>query len=125
MVQLVVDNSKSKTGKHVIRTLLYKIDDNIHEEKKFDSKIRPTYNVGEAYLANIPPKGIYVYITLIRNIYNKVKGKIIVISDGNIVLVLNYRKLKIKRVNGDSKFYEHVKRILDQVKIPVKRTNLK
>lgn len=125
MVQLVIDNSKSKSGKHVIRTLLYKIDNNIHEEKKFSSKVRPTYTVGEAYLTDIPSKGIYVYITLIKNIYNKVKGKIIVINEGNIVLVLNYRKLKIKKINGDSQFYEHVKRVLDQVKIPVKRANLK
>jgi len=125
MVQLVIDNSKSKSGKHAIRTLLYKIDNNIYEEKKFSSKIRPTYTLGDAYLVDISSKGIYVYITLIKNIYNKVKGKIIVINDGNIVLVLNYRKLKIKKINGDSRFYEYVKRILDQVKIPVKRTNLK
>ncbi len=125
MVQLVIDNSKSKSSKHAIRTLLYRIDKDAYEEKKFNSKVKPTYSIGEAYLADIPSKGMYIYIMLTKNIYNKVKGKIIVINDGNIVLVLNYRKLKIKKVNGDPKFYEHVKKILDQVKIPVKRVNLK
>ncbi|MCI2414954.1 MAG: hypothetical protein MPF33_06890 [Candidatus Aramenus sp.] len=125
MVQLLLDNSKSRSGKHVMRTVLFKIDGVIEEVTSTGIEVTPTYKVGKAFMVDLPSKGIFVYVILIRNVYNRVRGKILVIKDGNPVLVLNYRKLKIKRVNGDPSFYEYVKKVIEQTKIPVKRVNLK
>lgn len=125
MVILYVDNSKSKTGKHAIRTLLYEIrDSKFIEIKDVGKDVKPTYSIGNAKVVDVN-KGLFVYIRLIKNINNRVYGKILVIKDNSIVLELNYRKLKIKRVRGDKSFYEKVKEILDSLKIPVKKTNLK
>ncbi|MBW9140321.1 MAG: hypothetical protein K1T65_01170 [Candidatus Aramenus sp.] len=125
MVRLLLDNSKSRSGKHVMRTVLFKVDGVIEEVTPKGIEVTPTYKVGKAFMVDLPSKGIFVYVTLIRNIYSRVRGKILVIKDGNPVLVLNYRKLKIKRVNGDPSFYEYVKKVIEQTKIPVKRVNLK
>lgn len=125
MVILYVDNSKSKTGKHAVRTLIYEIrDSKIIEVKDSGKEVKPTYSVGSAKLLDVT-KGSFVYIRLVKNIHNKVFGKILVIKDNNIVLELNYRKLKIKRVRGDPIYYDKVKEILDLLKIPVKKVNLK
>lgn len=125
MVILYIDNSKSKSGKHAIRSLLYEIKESkITEVKDRGKEVKPTYTIGDARIIEVT-KGLFVYIRLIKNINNKVFGKILVIKDNNIILELNYRKLKIKKVKGDETFYDKVKEILDSLKIPVKKTNLK
>ncbi|AWR97756.1 hypothetical protein DFR86_09495 [Acidianus sulfidivorans JP7] len=125
MVMLYIDNSKSKSGKHAIRSLLFEVKDSkIIEVKMEGRQVKSIYKLGEARVVEVN-KGTFIYLRLIKNIYNKISGKIIVIKDNNIVLELNYRKLKIKRVNGDQSFYDKVKSVLDSLKIPVKKVNLK
>ncbi|WP_236748951.1 hypothetical protein [Acidianus manzaensis] len=122
---LYIDNSKSKSGKHAIRSLLFEIKDSkVIEVKSGGRQVKPIYNIGDAKVIDVD-KGLFIYLRFIKNIYNRINGKILVIKDNNIVLELNYRKLKIKRVNGDGSFYEKVKVVLDSLKIPVKKVNLK
>jgi len=128
---LNIENSKSKTSKHAIRTLLFRIID--IENNKFEqveqfnilSKTKPTYSVGESINIKLDKNNLYVYLRFLKNLRNKVYGRILVIDRGNIVLELKYRKLKIKRISGDPKYYIYVKNILDHLKIPIKRVNLK
>lgn len=126
MVQLYVENSKSKTGKHAIRTLLYKVVDGKFVETRSEGrKVTPIYKVGEARIVDINDNGTYIYVKLVKNIYNKIFGEILVIDNNSIVLKLKYRKLKIKKVEGDEKYFDKVKQLFEQLKIPIKRVNLK
>ncbi|AAK41181.1 hypothetical protein SULI_09610 [Saccharolobus solfataricus] len=125
-MEVLLENSKSKKGKHVVRTFLFKVDSNgsIQQIELPGKPVRPTYKVGEAKIVNIPNKGVYVYLFLLRNIYGRVMGRIIVINDGKTVLVMKYRKLKLKLIDGDDKHVVIVKRIFEQLKIPVKKINI-
>ncbi|EHP68396.1 hypothetical protein MetMK1DRAFT_00028280 [Metallosphaera yellowstonensis MK1] len=125
MVELVLERSKSLTGKHAVRTFLFKWDGKPIEVKFTGTKIPPTYKNGESYLLALKEKGSFVYIRLLMNLRGRVKGKIMVIKDGNIALELSYRKLKIKRVSGDPALFELVKPIIEMLKIPTKKVNLR
>lgn len=125
-MKVLLENSRSRKNKHVLRTFLFKVDVNgVIQQIELPGKVvRPTYKVGEAKIVNIPNKGTYVYLFLLRNLYGRVIGRIIVINDGKIVLVMKYRKLKLKLIDGDDKYVTIVKRISEQLKIPVKKINI-
>ncbi|QXJ29701.1 hypothetical protein [Saccharolobus shibatae] len=125
-MEVLLENSKSKKNKHVLRTFLFKVDVNgaIQQIELPGKSVRPTYKVGEAKIVNIPNKGTYVYLFLLRNLYGRVIGRIIVINDGKIVLIMKYRKLKLKLIDGDDKYVTIIKRIFEQIKIPVKKINI-
>ncbi|BDC19866.1 hypothetical protein [Acidianus sp. HS-5] len=126
MVQLYVENSKSRSGKHAIRTLLYKVvNGKLIEVKDEGNKVQSIYKVGEAKIIDIHDPGTYIYVRLVKNIYNRILGEVLVIDDGYISLKLKYRKLKIKRIEGDTKYYDNVKVLFETLKIPIKRANLK
>ncbi|MEM0363738.1 MAG: hypothetical protein QXV69_00690 [Sulfolobaceae archaeon] len=129
---LNIENSKSKTSKHAIRTLLFRVIDSkncsFEQVEKFNivSRLKPTYSIGESINITLDKNNLYIYLRFIKNIKNKVYGQIIVIDQGKIVLQLKYRKLKIKRISGDARYYEEcVKNVLYSLKIPIKRVNLK
>ncbi|BFI74198.1 hypothetical protein [Sulfurisphaera ohwakuensis] len=127
-MEVYLENSKSKSGKHAIRTLIYVIEgENFYEFKSFKTKkkLQGIYKVGEAQLIDLPSDKTFVYIYLIKNIKNRVKGKVIVYDNGQISLVMNYRKLKLKLVKGDKKYAEIIKKIFDKLNIPIKNMNLK
>jgi len=127
-MELYVENSKSKSGKHAIRTLIYLIEgNNIIEYKRFKikKKIKGIYSVGEAEIIDLPNDKTFVYITLVKTIKNQVKGKVIVYSKGEEKLRMNYRKLKLKLISGDKSYAELVKTIFERLNIPIKRINLK
>ncbi|QXJ36062.1 hypothetical protein [Saccharolobus shibatae] len=125
-MEVLLENSKSKKNKHILRTFLFKVDVNgaIQQIELPGKSVRPTYKVGEAKIVNIPNKGTYVYLFLLRNLYGRVIGRIIVINDGKIVLIMKYRKLKLKLIDGDDKYVTIIKRIFEQIKIPVKKINI-
>ncbi|WP_081801215.1 hypothetical protein [Candidatus Acidianus copahuensis] len=125
MVELYVENSKSKSGKHAIRTIIYKVDDRPMELKPSGKSVISTYKFGQAEMVTIKDKGTIVYIRLVKNIKNRVTGRIVVINNDNTVLTLKYRKMKLKRTSGDPSFYDKVKAVFDLLKVPVKRVNLK
>jgi hypothetical protein len=127
-MEVSLENSSSKTGKHAIRSLIFAIEgNNIKEFKEYKilKKEKGTYNKGEKLVISIPDKGTFVHLIFVKNIYNKVKGKVYVYKDGKVVLELNYRKLKLKAVRGDTTYAEYVKSVFEMLKIPLKRVNLK
>ncbi|AWS00687.1 hypothetical protein [Metallosphaera hakonensis] len=124
-MELILEQSKSKTGKHAIRSLLFKWDNEIKQLNPKGSKVLPIYREGEASAVNLREKGIFVYARFVRNLKGKVRGRVMVIKDGVVSLEMNYRKLKLKRISGDPALYSYVKAVMDYLKIPVKRTNLK
>ncbi|BCU71212.1 hypothetical protein [Stygiolobus caldivivus] len=127
-MEVYLENSKSKTGKHAIRTLIFEVKNNeLVEFKNFQvkNKLPPTYRVGEKDVIVVPDKGIFIHLVFIKNIKNKVRGKVKVYKDGHIVSEMNYRKLKLKLVNGDQSYIEQVKALFEKLKIPVKGVNTK
>ncbi|BFH74280.1 hypothetical protein SJAV_22240 [Sulfurisphaera javensis] len=126
-MEVYLENSKSKSGKHAIRTLIFVVDNNnIYEYKPTKvRKVNGIYKVGEAGIIDLPNDKTFVYIYLIKNLQNKVKGKVIVYSGGEPKLIMNYRKLKLKLIKGDKNYSEIVKKIFDKLNIPVKKINLK
>ncbi|MEM4024822.1 MAG: hypothetical protein QXL70_02095 [Metallosphaera sp.] len=125
MVELVLEQSKSKSGKHAVRSLLYKWDNGLKQVNLKGTNISTLYKEGEGKLVNLREKGIFVYARFLKNLKGKVRGKILVIKDGTISLELNYRKLKLKRVSGDPQLYDYVKQLVATLNIPVKKVNLK
>ncbi|MEM0169046.1 MAG: hypothetical protein QXK75_04570, partial [Metallosphaera sp.] len=111
MVELVLEQSKSKSGKHAVRSLLYKWDNGLKQVNLKGTNIPTLYKEGEGKLVNLREKGIFVYARFLKNLKGKVRGKILVIKDGTISLELNYRKLKLKRVSGDPQLYDYVKQL--------------
>lgn len=125
MVELVLERSKSVTGKHAVRTFLFKSENGPKEVKFSGTKVAPTYKNGESYVVALKDKGTFVYIRLIMNFKGRVKGKVMIIRDGTVALELNYRKLKLKRVSGDPALFDLAKPVIDALKIPVKKVNLR
>ncbi len=75
--QIVLDNSKSKSGKHAIRSFLFQVDSNLIVDISSSpgDEVPPTYKVGESRLVEIP-KGhvVYLYLVKKRERYGKGKG---------------------------------------------------
>lgn len=127
-MEIYVENSKSKSGKHAIRTLIFLVENNnVTEFKQFKikKKIQGIYRLGEAEIIDLPDNKTFVYITLVKNLKNMVKGKVVVYSNGDAKMIMNYRKLKLKLISGDKQYAEVVKLIFERLNIPVKKINLK
>ncbi|AHC51687.1 hypothetical protein SUSAZ_06850 [Sulfolobus acidocaldarius SUSAZ] len=127
-MEVYLENSSSKSGKHAIRTLLFKVEgENIVEVKeiKVKSKLNPVYKNGTRQLVIIPDKGTFIQLMFIKNVYGRVKGKAYVYNDGRTVLEMNYRKLKLKIVSGNPAYADYVRKIFEKLKIPIKRVNVK
>jgi hypothetical protein len=66
-----------------------------------------------------------VYVYLVKNLRNHVKGYIEVYSnDGRLLYRAVYRKLKLRRGTGDPSYAWAVRRVADYLKLYVKNTNL-
>ncbi|TRM99629.1 hypothetical protein DJ527_08395, partial [Sulfolobus sp. F1] len=88
-MDILVENSKSRSGKHAIRTLIFKIEkESISQLELSGKKVSPTYVVGDAKIVNLPNKGTFVYVHLLKNIQDRVVGKVIVYEDGRVVLIM-------------------------------------
>ncbi len=126
LTHVILDNSKSKTGKHAVRSFLFQVDSNLIVDLSTTSGkgVSPLYKVGESKMIEVP-KGTVVYLTLIKNVSGKVRGRVVELKDNKVVLIMNYRKLKLKRVKGDSNAVEPVKKVFDYLKVPVKKINLR
>jgi hypothetical protein len=124
------EKSKSISGKHrVYHNVFFVTEESIVEAKEHRRiKIEPTYKKGEAYELHIkPPEKNSTYVAEIRLVQNprkKVQGWIRVYDwQGNTKLVVVYRKLKIRRSRGDPALEWVVRKLVDHLKIPVKRYN--
>lgn len=126
-MELLFENSESKTGLHKIRTVILRFDEKgFSEVKEFVNykQVKPTYKNGEAKIVTLPKKGFFIYIRLIRNYKGQVVGNIKVFNNDVEVVSCKYRKLKVIRVYGEKKYCEIVKSCLEFLKIPVKRFNV-
>ncbi|MCQ4384872.1 MAG: hypothetical protein RXR13_02200 [Sulfolobaceae archaeon] len=125
-MELILENSRSKTNKHAIRTLIFQYQNgNIVEYKDYKviEKVRPTYVVGEALRIRIPDKGTFVFMRFVKNLYGRVVGRILVLEDGKVVSELKYRKLKLYTLYGKRQHVEIVRTIFQNLKIELKRVN--
>ncbi|BBD72714.1 hypothetical protein HS1genome_1103 [Sulfodiicoccus acidiphilus] len=124
-MELLLENSKSKSGKHAARALALEVrQDSLVEVNAQGKKAKPTYSVGEAMTIDVSKvRGTVVYMRFVRNLKKKVEGEVVVIRENNVLLKMKYRKLKLKRVEGDSSYVELVKRAMEQLKVPVKKVN--
>ena len=125
-MELILENSRSKTNKHAIRTLIFQYrNGNIVEYKDYKviEKVRPTYVVGEALRIRIPDKGTFVFMRFVKNLYGRVIGRILVLEDGKVVSELKYRKLKLYTLYGKRQHVEIVRTIFQNLKIELKRVN--
>ncbi len=129
-VEVRLEKSKSRRGKHAVRDLALIVyeDCRIVEPKiKHRIKVKPIYARGEAWLVKVHiPEGAYlVHMHFIRNLRGHVKGVIRVMnSEGVEVLKVVYRKLKIRKSSGDSSYAWVVEKVVNHLKLPVKRFNV-
>ena len=125
-MELILENCKSKTGKHAIATRLYKYDNGrfieVNDYKVLE-KLKPTYVVGEALKVEVPSKGIYVLLRFIRNIKGEYSGRVFVYEDGVLATEIKYRKLKLFTIYGYKRHVEIVRKLMEELRITVKRVN--
>ena len=131
MIILRMEKSKSRTGKHAIRTLAFYVTSDgrvLPARPRSLQPVKPIYRVGEAYDAWFEPPpddGYLVYVYLIRNLRGHVKGHIEVYSrDAELLYRAVYRKLKLRRSRGDPSYAWVVRRVAEHLGLPVKNTNL-
>jgi len=133
--EYVLENSKSRSGKHKLSTILYIYDrekgltsvakalDIIVEKKS----VKPTYSRGEAYAVKLKlGKGDYViYGWFVKNFLGKVKGYISIYSyKGELVYRAKYYDGVLRRSVGNPVNAWLVRLFIDKTKIPVKETYL-
>jgi len=130
MVNVRIEMSKSRSGKHAIRDLVLLVSekgDIIEPKPRHLLEVKPTYSRGTAYIASIDvPKGWYlVYIHLVKNLRGHVKGYIEVYSsEAEMLYRAVYRKLKLRFSKGNPYYAWIVRRVVEYLKLPVKRYNL-
>lgn len=130
-MEFIIEKTSSKTGLHKKTKRVYIVNKNgqVREYEPIKrTVIKGTYKKGEAYKTDLPlisKDEVIIYLDFTLNIKKHVKGKIYVYDrDGNLKLVLNYEKLKIRRSRGDRSYVWAVKFLIEKLNIPVKRINL-
>ncbi len=128
-MELVEERSFSRSGKHAMRRLVLVVSkDGVREPEARRVRTKPLYARGEAYLLRDVSVGEGEYLvqaSFVRNLRGHVKGTIEVYTgDGALVYRAVYRKLKIRRSMGDPKYAWVVQRVVEHLKLPVKRMNL-
>lgn len=130
MIVLRIEKSRSETGKHAIRTLVFIVSDTgeIREAKPRQlNRVKPVYSRGEAYEASfdVPFNWLLVYIWLVKNLRGHVKGFFEVYSrDAELLYRAVYKRLKLRRSRGDPRYAWIVRLVASHLNIPVKNTNL-
>jgi hypothetical protein len=130
-LKLLVESTKSRRGKHLARSIALVVRSNGKiEVPKIVERAKGTYAKGEAgYVSVKLNRGdVVVWLKLIKNFLNKVSGVIVVYNDeGEEVLRLVYRKLKIRRSKGDPRYWNVVERVLKLLKLEdkIRKVNLK
>jgi len=90
-------------------------------------KVNPTYVVGEAYELELGAvKGLVIHLRFVKNLRNEVKGYVEVIDrDGRVLLRVKYVDGLIRRSCGDSQYFDYVEKMLNYLRIPYGRLNLR
>ncbi|BES81406.1 hypothetical protein [Pyrodictium abyssi] len=130
MLNVRIEMSKSRSGKHAVRSLALLVSENgeiVEPRPRITQKEKPLYSRGSAYTASIAvPQGWYlVYVYLVKNLRGHVKGFIEVYSpDAQLLYRAVYRKLKLRYSYGDPRYAWIVQKVVDYLKLPVKNMNL-
>mgnify|MGYP001772541756 CR=1 FL=1 len=126
-LNLYEERSRSRRNLHFRRRIAYIIcGDQILEPTGDRISIKPLYAVGEAYLIKARvPEGCYAaQIDLVMNPRKRVKGYIYIYDHrGNTLLKMNYKKLKFRLSQGDSRYRDLFLRLIAFLKIPYKNIN--
>jgi hypothetical protein len=131
VINVRIEMSKSRTGKHAVRSLALLVSERgeVREAKPRQVvEVKPLYRKGRAYIASIDvPEGWYlVYVYLVKNFRGHVKGYIEVYSrDAELLYRAAYRRLKLRFSKGNPAYAWIVRLVADYLKLPVKRYNLK
>ncbi len=128
-MELVEERSFSRSGKHAVRRLVLVVSkEGVREPEAKRIRVKPLYVKGEAYLLKDVRVGEGEYLvqaSFVRNLRGHVKGTMEVYTgDGALVYRAVYRKLKVRRSMGDPKYAWAVKKVVEHLKLPVKRMSL-
>ena len=130
MINVKIEMSKSRTGKHAVRSLALLVSDKgdvVEAKPKRVTETKPSYSRRRGYIASIEvPEGWYLaYVYLVKNLRGHVKGYIEVYSrDAELLYRAVYRKLKLRFSKGNPRYAWIVRRVAEYLKLPVKNYNL-
>ncbi len=130
MLSVRIEQSKSRTGKHAVRSLALLVSekgDIVEPRPRMTTPARPLYARGKAFEAyfHVPEGWFLAYVWLVKNLRGHVKGFIEVYDpSGRLVYRAVYRKLKLRMSRGDPSYAWIVRRVADYLRLPVKNTNL-
>jgi len=125
------EKSKSRSGKHAVRYIALIVDSkgSIRVPKPSRREpTKPTYSKGsaETLYVNLSEGEYAVQVRLVKNLKGHVKGWIEVYdSNGRLVYRAVYRKLKLRYSKGDVAYAWIVERVIEHLRLPIKRSNLK
>ncbi len=130
-VEAVVEKSSSRTLKHAFYSNIFIVsrEGEVREAKPVkQTRVKPHYKRGNARKVLVEPPGdedkVLVEAKFIKNIKGRVKGELIVYdSTGTPVLKVVYRRLKVRRSWGDKNYAWAIEKLMDYLKLPVKRYN--
>jgi len=128
VVNVLEENTRSRTGKHKRRVLFYVLRGKC-EELKYDvvrkERVKGLYVVGEAFreAIRIPEDAVVVVLDVRLNSRGHVKGEVKVIdSKGEVLGEAVYRKLKVrfKYLIGEE-VIDFVRCVFRKLRLPVKK----
>uniref|UniRef100_A0A7J3ZIM1 Uncharacterized protein n=1 Tax=Fervidicoccus fontis TaxID=683846 RepID=A0A7J3ZIM1_9CREN len=129
-----IERTSSETKKHSHYANLFIVhkDGRVEQASPVrERRVRGLYKKGDAkeVLVEVPAvpgtETVAVQVFFTRNLRKRVSGEILVYDgEGRLVLKCVYRKLKVRRSKGDRKYSWAVQKVLDFLRVPVKRYNL-
>ncbi|HID80433.1 MAG TPA: hypothetical protein EYP48_01805 [Ignisphaera sp.] len=131
MLRIRIENSRSRSGKHACRALAFVVSKEgleIREPIALRTEtVKPLYAKGFAYYlyTDLKDNELLVYVTLVKNLRNEVKGYIeVYTTDGTKVFRVKYVNGKIRCVFGNRRYWSVVEKVLMHLRIPYRRINL-
>ncbi len=135
VIEAVEEKSRSRTGKHVARRLvyIYSRDKGLIPLSKEPDRItrredaEPTYKEGEAekYLVKLEHGEFLIQARFVKNFLGKVVGEISVYNyKGELVYRAKYRDGELRRSIGNPVYAWIIRLFVEKLRIPVKKTRL-
>ena len=128
-LEVRLERSESNSGKHKYVRRAFKVDlrtlkvEEIGPKEKL-SPLLYAKGWSSRTEVNLNEGEVLVVAEFLMNPQGKVKGRFTVFSNkGGILYRAVYRKLKIRGSYGDPQYYKAVKKVIEELKIPVKREN--
>lgn len=127
-IDVLEENTRSRTGKHRRRVLFYVLKEKC-EELKYSvvrkEKVKGLYAIGNAFkeTIKIPEDAVVVVLDIRLNNRGHVKGEIKVIDSKGVVLgEAVYRKLKVRfKYLAGKDVVDFVKCVFRKLRLPVKK----